>query len=733
MSKSTRWLLSASLVAGLSIFSAVPAWGQQQNPAAEMAAVEDLKSKAFSSLRLGEFDKTSQLLDEAAKLSNEPSLRKMTQWLAEYRTKQQFVLEERQKDFDESLERIKKLTDRNLVKYSAGELEFAFIHSVDKKKFIVEPWVTQLLDRVIEAASNAEKTGNLLQARSLYGNLSAIEPTSSKWRNKVSEVSRQISMLATYTPDLVEEQFRTEATDRRAVALILDPDKAPATQPTEEAVQSAFKIDWKEMLQGIRLDMLVEAIRNAKDNYYRETSYTELVSGGVDGLQLLLNTKGLERTFPGLGDADARHQFLQTLSDIRLLANDSNDLRMFSQSLRALLESNRRSLKLPDEVLIYEFANGAFNKLDQFSAVIWPTDLAEFVKSMQGEFIGVGIQIREEDGWLTVTSPMPDTPAYRGGVHADDVITHIDGKSARGLTSSQAVKVITGPANTTVTLTVRSPDGKVKDLPLKRELIKVASVKGWSQTSAGSWDWFVDSENRIGYVRISTFSKDTSKELSSALEQVQKQNAKAVILDLRHNPGGLLTSATEVSDKFLGEGLIVSTRTAQDVPTSPPAEARSTPDDVDLPMIVLVNQCSASASEIVSGALKDHNRALVVGERTFGKGSVQMIFPLANGSARMRLTMSHYFLPSGRCIHHEDDSAEWGVDPDLTIDMTPEQMAMVNRLRQRMDVVRNGPATRPIDLPAEFQTPEQQLLSNDPQLSTALLLLRMKIAGAPLM
>jgi carboxyl-terminal processing protease len=235
---------------------------------------------------------------------------------------------------------------------------------------------------------------------------------------------------------------------------------------------------------------------------------------------------------------------------------------------------------------------------------------------------------------------------------------------------------------------------------------------------------------------MTNFTKDTDKELARAIGEMEKRGAKAMILDLRNNPGGLLTAATEVCDKFLSGGTIVSTRGEREVPGTPPIEARANDDDVKFPLIVLVNQMSASASEIVSGALQDQHRALVVGERTFGKGSVQMLFPLAGRSAALKLTTSHYYLPSGRCIHKEDTSTTWGVDPDLTVEMTTEQMRSAQEARQELEVLRDDtapavPATVATTAPATMPA-QQKLLSVDPQLSAAVLLLRLQLAGATL-
>jgi carboxyl-terminal processing protease len=311
---------------------------------------------------------------------------------------------------------------------------------------------------------------------------------------------------------------------------------------------------------------------------------------------------------------------------------------------------------------------------------------------------------------------------------AGDVITRINGKSARGVTLTQAVKKITGPEGTHVKLTIKSLDGEERELDLKREKIKVASLKGWERQPNGSWNYFIDPEQKIGYLRLTNFTKTSGDEMDGAIAQMKQQGAKGLILDLRYNPGGLLTAAAKVADKFLSDGVIVSTKTdpTRDTPSQPPIEATKSPDDLgpDFPVVVMVNQMSASASEIVSGALKDWNRATLVGERTFGKGSVQMLFPMPSRTAYLKLTTSHYYLPAGRCIHHEKNSTTWGVDPDVVVEMTRDQQIAANEARQDKDILGYGgedPATQPV---------KKDVLAVDPQLNAGLLLLRMKVASA---
>jgi len=225
-------------------------------------------------------------------------------------------------------------------------------------------------------------------------------------------------------------------------------------------------------------------------------------------------------------------------------------------------------------------------------------------------------------------------------------------------------------------------------------------------------------------VRLTNFTRSSDDELKRVLTEMRKLGARGMILDLRDNPGGLLTAATDVADRFLGNGTIVSTRGERNaLPDQPAIDARPAVDDAGMPLVVLVNQFSASASEIVSGALQDHHRALIVGERTFGKGSVQMLFPLAKRTAALKLTTSHYYLPSGRCIHREETGTAWGVDPDLTVEMTPQQKKDAIAARQELDVLREKAAN------GEVAKPKKDLLACDPQLSAALLLLKLQLAG----
>jgi carboxyl-terminal processing protease len=728
-------LATGLVIVGMGMSS--PVLAQQENPAAELARVEDLKYAAFQALKTGQFDRTSDLLNQAQEMSRDPALATMKTWLADYQGRLTVSLAERKKEYDEAVVNLNKLKEAGLETYASDAAAAAYQYAADKEDFRKQPWVSEVIARSHELATVAEQNGDWMTARRLYSDLSAIEPINPAWRTKINDVSRRLTLLAIYAPDQLEAVYKADSEARKQVAQIIDPEKA-ATKPSDDIEMNPdFRLDWKQMLQGVKLEMMRDAMKGARDGYYRETAYPELVGGGVAGLQLLISTNGLEKTFPALADANLRKQFADALDAVKRDSSVPDRMRTYAQlsdAVQSIQTANAQTLQLPDEVILYEFTNGALSTLDPFTNVIWPFDLPEFIKSTQGNFVGVGIQIANDDeGFLKVVSPLPDSPAMKAGILADDRVIKINGKSAKGVTTTQAVKAITGREGSQVTLTIESPDGNTKELTLTRAKIDVASVKGWSQKSMGSWDFMIDQDTGIGYIRLTNFTRESAHEVETAIKNIKDAHGKAIILDLRANPGGLLTAATEIADQFLPGGNIVSTRTASNVETSPPVDARPSRDDVTMPTVVLVNQYSASASEIVSGALKDHKRALIVGERTFGKGSVQMLYPIARNEAFLKLTTSHYYLPSGRCLHREEDSVDWGVDPDVSIDMTPEEMRNVLKLRQDMDVLRSGPATNPTTLPSEFKSREEQLLASDPQLGAAVLLLKMQLMGAPIM
>jgi len=303
--------------------------------------------------------------------------------------------------------------------------------------------------------------------------------------------------------------------------------------------------------------------------------------------------------------------------------------------------------------LIYGAIKGMLSSLDPHSSFMTPEDFKELEVETQGSFSGVGMEITMKDGILTIVSPIEGTPAYKAGLKANDKILAIDGVSTKHMTLMDAVKRLRGPKGTKVTITVMRKGWKQpKKITLIRAVIPIRSV--YSKMF----------DDGYGYIRITNFQANTDSELKKALNKLEKQHhLKGLIIDLRNNPGGLLTQAVKVADEFIDKGVIVSIKgRVKNQKATFVAHPNRHP--IKCPIVVLVNGGSASASEIVAGALQDHKRALILGTRTFGKGSVQTIIPLSDGSA-VRLTTALYYTPSGRCIQAE------GITPDIVVPFVP--------------------------------------------------------------
>ncbi len=305
-----------------------------------------------------------------------------------------------------------------------------------------------------------------------------------------------------------------------------------------------------------------------------------------------------------------------------------------------------------DQKLLEYAIKGMVSNLDPHSDYLPPESFKEMQEHTTGEFGGLGMEVSmDKDGFVKVVAPIDDTPAQKAGIRAGDLIIKIDDKPVKGMTLTEAVKLMRGKPGTEVTLTiVRKGEDKPLVIKLKRAIIKVKSVKHKLL------------EKGFGYVRISQFQVRTGSEMVEAIEKLEEKNGaplKGLVLDLRNNPGGVLTAAVQVSDAFLNKGLIVYTK-GRNPDAQMKFEARRGDVMDGRPIVVLVNEGSASASEIVTGALQDYHRALVAGRKTFGKGSVQTLMPLSNGAA-IKLTTARYYTPSGRSIQAE------GIVPDVII------------------------------------------------------------------
>jgi carboxyl-terminal processing protease len=342
---------------------------------------------------------------------------------------------------------------------------------------------------------------------------------------------------------------------------------------------------------------------------------------------------------------------------------------VFGLSARAAVSDTYRSLNLfgdvfekvrsdyvekPDDQKLVESAiNGMLTSLDPHSSYMDAKSFRDMQVQTRGEFGGLGIEVTQEDGIVKVVTPIDDTPASRAGVLAGDLIVAIDGESVQGMTLNQAVDKMRGAVNTNVTLTVaRGPKKDKQDIKLTRAVIQIKSVRSRKEGED------------IGYIRITQFNEQTYEGVKNAIQKFQQEipanKFKGYILDLRNNPGGLLDQSVAVSNAFLDRGEIVSTR-GRNADETQRYNARPIDISKGKPLVILINGGSASASEIVAGALQDHKRATVLGTRSFGKGSVQTIIPLGQANGALRLTTARYYTPAGRSIQAK------GIDPDIQV------------------------------------------------------------------
>ena len=335
------------------------------------------------------------------------------------------------------------------------------------------------------------------------------------------------------------------------------------------------------------------------------------------------------------------------------------EIELFTDALTLIRSEYVEEVKYKD--LIYGSLKGMLRSLDDYSQFLNPEEYKEVKVETEGRFGGLGIQIAIKEGLLTIIAPIDDTPAFRAGLKANDKIVKIDGEITRDITLMEAVKKLRGEPGTQVTVTImREGAEKLLDFTITRDIIKVKSIRRAKLF-----------EDNIGYIRLSEFQERSPEELEEALGKLEKLGMDSLVLDLRNNPGGLLDSAVKVAEKFIPAGkVIVSTRGRmgrQDMVfrSSLIGKHRT------YPLIVLISQGSASGSEIVAGAIRDYKRGMLLGTKTFGKGSVQTVVPLVDGSA-LRLTTSKYFTPDGRCIH------EKGIEPDVQVNFQEQEFKEVS-------------------------------------------------------
>lgn len=346
--------------------------------------------------------------------------------------------------------------------------------------------------------------------------------------------------------------------------------------------------------------------------------------------------------------------------------------------------------KIDDQAMRQGMIEGMIETLgDPYTVYVPPADRTDFDKELRGTYVGIGCEVNMVEDQLTIISPMDGSPALEVGVMAGDVVLEIEGQSITGLPIDECINRLMGEPGTNVRIKVRHLDGAKQEYTITRRRINTRTVRG-IRRDGENWNYCVDEKLGLSYVRVTQFNDSTSSELLEALDSLQKRGLNGLILDLRDNPGGGLTVATQMADLFLNAGNIVSIQPRPGRGEAAQFSAKAPGTLPDFPLLVMINGQSASASEIVSGALQDNGRAKVLGTRSYGKGSVQDVRELDFNRGTLKFTTAHYHLPSGRNINRDDDSEIWGVDPDpgMVVAMSDKELLEMFRARREFEIIR---------------------------------------------
>ncbi|MFO0963464.1 MAG: S41 family peptidase [Phycisphaerales bacterium] len=601
---------------------------------------------------------------------------------------------------------------------AAGEASKALIAAA-YVKYLSDDWAKQIEGAPVKAAidlaqkriDEARAAADWLYAEELLTRLRTLyEGTPLKEQYQKyddaleTDVGPRVMLVLEYAPR-AWYALRKKQYDR------LDPKdrKTPFPEFSEKGAD-----DWKNQLDGVTDRILGEALAQIAAQHIDGVGWKPLMVGGLGMVHLLATTPALSENFHTLGDQATAGAFAAAVetqqSKIAAMKPEEVDARTFAATMADLRKANDATVKLPFEAIVREFGNGAIGTMtheyeDPYTEIVWPDRMRRFNQMIKGNFVGVGVLIRHnEKREITIVNPLDGSPAKRAGVHPGDKIVAVDGVTTADWALDRAVDAITGPAGTKVTLTLaREGEAKPLEVPLVREKIKMYSVQGWRKTgyndrSEPQWDWYIDPEDGIGYVRLTGFNEDTFTDFLRAMRDMATQRPiNGLVLDLRGNPGGLLQSAVAFVNAFLRSGRVVSVedRNGQELYAFTAQRQRAAL--ADLPTVVLINEGSASASEIVSGALEAHDVAVVLGERSFGKGSVQEVHEIggkgSEADANVKFTVQHYLLPpkpgqtKGRLVHKRPGATDWGVVPDYTVKLTPSQMEEMNKIRASADDV----------------------------------------------
>ncbi|MCH2145750.1 MAG: S41 family peptidase [Phycisphaerales bacterium] len=649
---------------------------------------------------------------------------------------------DRTDDLEEAREEMRSFIEEDKIVEALSSAVAVQTHSDDFADALAEEAMQDLIREADDDEAGARAVGDWLLAQDLLYRLRTLFDEGGdgeryrRYKEQLDDVNRRIGFLAQYAPRSLHELRRSEMARY-----------APEKMDEFPEYNEEFADDWKELLEDVNERVLRNALRLAAREHISGSGWKPLLVGGIEALRIFVTTEALKENFPSIGSTDKVERFDDFLmiheDRIRDMPSDAVDADECRKLLREIMLSNDRTLQLDKALIIRQFGDGAMYQLerefqDEYSQIIWPDQLRRFQQQVNGAFVGIGILIRYDDRrQIMVVNPLEGSPAARAGVKAGDLIANVDGASTLGWSLNRAVDEITGPIGENVELKItREGFEEPIAIAIPRDQIKMRSVNGWwknslDPTGEPDWNWYIDEDAGIGYIRLTSFNEDSFTDFLGALDEMHRERAvNGLILDLRYNPGGLLRSAVEFSNLFVDGGPIVSgenrlEETVWELSAEPGRAILK-----DIPTVVLVNQGSASASEIVAGALQAHASAVILGQRSFGKGSVQTVHDLSSpfSQAAVKLTTQYYVLPPvsagelGRHVHKRPGAVDWGVNPDIEVQMGPEQIEEAISLRQKADLIAEW-----IEESEREPRPDVEPLiasGKDPQLEMALLLLR---------
>jgi carboxyl-terminal processing protease len=697
MSKSKRLLntvcfsAAATLIA-VTLICNITAADTPENDSSKYSPAEQIFAEIYS----GRFDSAREKLEAAAVNGQAQHISKLNELLREYSRIQQVREDKRIEKYLECMEKIERARKEGIPEYKGFEkqdsssdgqrpqgeddeetdadkdldadtenmsgdeneeeeeeertfanlqaniiMAYKYAEEEQKEKLLEDPLVTEVLEKSRMYSETHEQNGEWIDAYAVY-----------------------YYWLPELFPEVEEYENYAESLSDKALISTLLKDTPCETR--------------EERYSGIEPAMFVRGVKALEQVYITSMDFREMAIKGIERCKMLSEVLSFEDEDITISiDKAQLAKWAARLDEISNQVNSlqfSYDCNSLIETFGRVLESNIETAQIPQQVVIARFTEAAMNTLDPYTTLIWPWEVQEFEKNMTQKFSGIGVEISMETGKIKINSLIPDTPAYATGLDAGDYIVKINGETTENMTINCAVKYITGPSGTKVTLTIE--DGKTRkrrDVTITRKTIDVPTVRGWKRQDNGNWDYMIEPETGIGYIRLTGFTSTTAEGMKDAIEKIDNNGMKAIILDLRGNPGGYLQTAGDIVDYFVGEGTIVSTRPRVGFPDKLTANKKAT---INSPLVVLIDGGSASASEIVSGALQDpmYRRAVIVGEQSYGKGSVQTIMDYPGGGAQLKYTMAYYYLPSGEKVKNrfeaeKQNTKDWGIIPDVEVEI----------------------------------------------------------------